>query len=77
MIECAKVFIKPTHGDRDLLDSRLLTFSAFVGQSRELNGSYEVRCLETTKEKANSRADMIQSIVEHQGYGEVVKVEKA
>ena len=77
MIECAKLFIKPTYGDRDLLDSRLLTFSALVGQDLEPDGSYEVRCLETTKDGANSRAYFVKFAVEKQGYGEVLKVEGA
>lgn len=76
-MECAKVFIKPEHADRDLLDFRLLTFQAFVGTDRELDGSYEVRCIEQTLKAANARADMISSIVTNQGYGEVIRVEPA
>ena len=77
MIECAKVFVIPENYNRDLLDYRLLTFNGLVGQDRESDGSYEVRCLSSTKGGANSLAAMIKFAVEHQGYGEVVRVEEA
>ena len=74
-LECAKLFIKC--GDRDVLDFRLLHFKAFVGSIPEADGSYEVRCIDTTAKAANARAEMIESIVKQQGYGEVVRTEPA
>ena len=74
-MECAKLFIKC--GSRDMLDSTLLYFGAFVGDIQQADGSYEVRCIANTKREANAKGEMIHSIVEHQGYGEVVRTEPA
>lgn len=76
-MECAKLYIKPSGGNRDLLDSRLLHFRAFVRKVREPDGSYEVRCIEETIKTANARAELVGDLVKRQGYGEVVRIEPA
>ena len=74
-MECAKLFIKT--GNRDMLDSTLLTVGALVGDRLQPDGTYEVKCIEDTVKAANARGEMIASICKQQGYGEVVRIEPA
>ena len=71
-MECISLYVIPSHGDRDLLDSRMLTFNVFVGQYIESDGSYEVRCIENTSVSALHKAEVTEFTITHQGYGQVV-----
>ncbi len=71
-MECISLYVIPSNGNRDLLDFRMLHFCVFVGSRREHDGSYEVRCIESTSRAALYKAEMAESLITYQGYGKVV-----